>query len=172
MSLAAVLVITGLLAHTSLDTALIGAGALAGLAAVVAAGPLMAGHLAHVITAPMARNPSWPVRNAITVRLARDIATRNPRRTAATAATRVIGLAVAATVAIIAASARASAQDAINSTSRADLYLTGDISPGIARAIAARPGVLAVTRLDDPLVQASGTRVAWSYEPAAQGTVT
>ena len=161
MSLAAVLVITGLLAHTSLDTALIGAGALAGLAAVVAAGPLMAG--------PMARNPSWPVRNAITVRLARDIATRNPRRTAATAATLVIGLAVAATVA---ASARATAQDAINSTSRADLYLTGDISPGIARAIAARPGVLAVTRLDDPLVQASGTRVAWSYEPAAQGTVT
>jgi len=158
MSLAAVLVITGLLAHTSLDTALIGAGALAGLAAVVAAGPLIAGPLAHVITAPLARNPSWPVRNATTVRLARDMTTRNPRRTAATAATLVIGLAVAASVSIIAASARASVQDAINSTSRAGLYLTGDISPGITRAIAARPGVLAVMRLDDPLVQVSGTQ--------------
>jgi putative ABC transport system permease protein len=167
-SLAAALMTTGLLAQTSQSTALISVGALAGIAALVAAGPLIAGPLAHVIAAPVARDPSSHRRGSVTGRLARDNTTRNPRRTAATAATLTIGLAVAATVGIIAASARTSVQDAINSTSRADLYLNGSISPGLARAVAARPGALAVMRLTDPLVQVNGTqaRVA-GIDPAS-----
>jgi putative ABC transport system permease protein len=129
-------------------------------------GWLGAGPLAHVMAAPIARAPT-AARGSVAGRLARGNITRNRRRTAATAATLTIGLAVAATVSIIAASARASAQDAIHSTSRADLYLQGSISPGLARAVAARPGVRAVMRIDDPLAEVSGiqARVA-GIDPA------
>jgi putative ABC transport system permease protein len=158
LCLAAALVTAGLLAQTSQDTVLVAAGALAGIVALVTAGPLIAGPLAHVITAPMVRNRRSAGRDGVTVRLARDNTTGNLRRTAATAATLVVGLAVAATALIIAASARASVRDAIGSSSRADLYIDGDITPGLMRAVAARPGVLAVMRLTDPLVEVAGTR--------------
>src|SRR5262249_7808659 len=49
----------------------------------------------------------------------------------------------AAAVSIIAASA-ASANQAITATSQAGLYLQGSIDPGLARAVATRPGVAAV----------------------------
>jgi putative ABC transport system permease protein len=59
-------------------------------------------------------------------------------------------------VSIISASAATSVRDAITATSRAGLYLQGTIGPGLARAVAARPGVAAVMRVDDPLVQVAG----------------
>jgi putative ABC transport system permease protein len=158
LCLAAVLVAAGLLSLTSQSTVLVGAGALAGIAALVIAGPLIAGPLAHVLTAPMARDRPMLGRRGVTARLARDNTTANLRRTAATAATLIIGLAVAATALVIAASARASVRDAIGSGSRADLYLDGDITPGLTRSVAARPGVLAVMRVSDPLVAVAGTR--------------
>jgi putative ABC transport system permease protein len=165
---ATALVIIGILARTSQDLVLISAGALVGLAALVAAGPVLAGPLSRVITAPVTRVRRSRGRSDITTRLARDNATANPRRTAATAATLVVGLAIAATGSIIAASARASVQDAIHSSSRADLYLRGLIDPHLTRSVAGRPGVRAVMRVDDPLVEISGTqaRVA-GIDPAS-----
>jgi putative ABC transport system permease protein len=158
LCLAAVLVAAGLAAQTSQSTALIGAGALAGIAALVTAGPLFAGPLAHVITAPIARRQGAAGLHGVTARLAADNTTGNLRRTAATAATLVIGLAVAGAVIVIAASARASVRDSIGGSSRADLYLQGDITPALMRAVAARPGVLALMRVTDPLVEVAGTR--------------
>jgi len=58
-------------------------------------------------------------------------------------------------VSIIAASA-ASANQAITATSQAGLYLQGSIDPGLARAVATRPGVAAVMGVDDPLAQVAG----------------
>jgi len=167
LCLAAGLVTAGLLAQTSQSTVLAGGGALAGIAALVIAGPLIAGPLAHLMTAPMTDGPGRPGRDGVTARLARDNTTGNLRRTAATASTLVIGLAVAGTVIVIAASASASVQNAIGG-SRADLYLQGSVSPGLARAVAARHGVRAVMRLTDPLVEVAGTetRVA-GVDPAS-----
>jgi putative ABC transport system permease protein len=158
LAAAAALMVAGFLSQSSQNTALAGAGALAAIAGLVMAGPPIAGPLARLIAAPIASGRRPPRGGSVTVRLARAAAARNPRRTAATASTLTIGLAAAAAASIIAASARASARDAITSTSHSALYLQGSISPGLARAVATRPGVLATMRVDDPLVAVAGTR--------------
>jgi putative ABC transport system permease protein len=152
------LMVTGSLTQSSRSTALAAAGALAAAAALLAAGPLLARPTAHLIAAPAAYRRG-PVRRAnITVLLARDNAARNPRRTAALAGILTIGLATATAVSIIAASARASAQDAISAASHADLYLRGNITPALARAVTSQPEVAATMRIDDPLVQVAGAQ--------------
>jgi putative ABC transport system permease protein len=150
---AVALTTTGFAAQGGQNTTLAGAGALVAVAALVVAGPLIAGPVAHLVAAPLGRWPSR--RGSVTAALARDNAARNPRRSAATAAILTIGLAAAATVSIIAASARASAAGAVDG-SHADLYLQGSIGPELARAVAARPGVRAAMRIDDPLAVVAG----------------
>src|SRR5262249_57296339 len=54
------------------------------------------------------------------------------------------------------APAAAWANQAIRATSQAGLYLQGSIDPGLARAVATRPGVAAVMGVDDPLAQVAG----------------
>jgi putative ABC transport system permease protein len=147
-----------ILTQSSQNTALAAAGALAAIAALLAVGPLLARPAAHLIAAPAAYGRRSVRRANVTVLLARDNAAQNPRRTAALAAILAIGLATATAVSIIAASAQASATDATRATSRADLYLRGSISPGLARAVTAQPGVAATTRIDDPLVQVAGAQ--------------
>ena len=158
------LMVTGSLSQSSRSTALAAAGALAAIAALLAAGPLLARPTAHLIAAPAAYG-RWPVRRAnITVLLARDNATRNPRRTATLAGILTIGLATATAISIIAASA----QDAINASSHADLYLRGNITPALAPAVTSQPGVAATMRIDDPLVQVAGAQARVDgIDPAA-----
>jgi putative ABC transport system permease protein len=139
--------------------ALVGAGALLAVAGVVTAAPLIAGPAAHLITVPMAYVGGRPRRVPVTVALARDNITANPHRTAVTAAILTIGLAAATALSIVATSARASARAVIDGSSRADLYVQGDIDPRLARAIAAQPGVRATMRIDYPLVEVAGARV-------------
>jgi putative ABC transport system permease protein len=164
LAIAAALIAAGLESQRSQNTALAAAGALAAVAAVVTAGPLIAGPLARLLAAlaaPASRSARSrrPHRGgSVAVRLARDNAAQNPRRTAATAAILTIGLAAAATVAIVASSARASASEAIDNTSHAGLYLQGSVSPGMAKTIASRPGVLATMRVDAPMVQVAGAQ--------------
>jgi putative ABC transport system permease protein len=90
------------------------------------------------------------------VLLARENAARNLYRTSALAAILAVGLAAAIAVSVVAASAQAAAWAAVTGASRADLYLEGSISPGLAAAVAAQPGVLATMRADDPLVEVAG----------------
>ncbi|HKD87247.1 MAG TPA: ABC transporter permease [Streptosporangiaceae bacterium] len=100
----------------------------------------------------------YPRRGAVPARLARDNAAGNPRRTAASAAVLVVGVSIAAAISVIAASARASAQDAVGG-SHADIYLQGSgITGRLTREVAAQPGVRAVTPLADPLVDVGGNR--------------
>jgi putative ABC transport system permease protein len=168
LAAAIALMVTGSLIQDSMNTALTGAGAIAALAALVTAGPLLARPIATLIAAPAAHRRGPGHRANVPVLLARDNATRDPRRTATLAAILTIGLATATAVSIIAASAQASAQDAINTTSRASLYLQGSVGPSLARAVPARRGVAATMRVDDPLVQVAGTqaRVA-GIDPAS-----
>jgi len=159
---AVALLVTGSVAQSGRSAVFVGAGALLAIAALVTAAPLMAGPVAHLIAAPTAylRGPSRGRSRgvAVAVALARDNSAANPRRTAATAAILTIGLAAAAAVSIVATSARASARDAIDGTSHADLYVLGNVGPGLARAIAAQPGVRTTMRIDSPLVEVAGAR--------------
>lgn len=157
-SAAIALMATGALTHTSLNTVAAAAGALAAVAAVLAAGPLLARPAAHLIAAPAVygRGPGHVA--SVTAALARDNAIADPRRTAALAGILTVGLATAVTISIIAASAQATARDAVSATSHADLYLRGSIGTGLARAVAAQPGVAAAMRVDNPLVQVAGTQ--------------
>jgi len=161
---AAALMLAGVTAEGRPNIALAGAGELLAAAALVVAAPLLAPPVARLATAPvtglaagLAGAPWRPIRRAaVTATLARENTVSSPSRAAATAAILTIGLAAAATVSIIAASAAASARDAITATSRAALYVQGGISRGLARTVAARPGVAAVMRVDNPLVQVAG----------------
>jgi putative ABC transport system permease protein len=174
LAAATALMVTGSLIQGSMKPALTGAGAIAALTALVGAGPLLARPIATLIAAPATCRRGPRRRANVPVLLARDNATRDPRRTAALAAILALGLATATAVSIIAASAQASAQDAISTTSHASLYLQGSIGPGLARAVAARPGVAATMRVDDPLVQVAGTpaRVAGLDPATAAALVT
>ena len=91
-----------------------------------------------------------------TVLLARENAARNLDRTSALAAVLAVGLAAAIAVSVVATSAQAAVWDAVTGVGHADLYLQGSISPGLAAAVAAQPGVLAAMRADDPLVAVAG----------------
>jgi putative ABC transport system permease protein len=158
---AAALLVTGFTSAGSQNTLLAGGGALAAVIALVIAGPLLARPVARLVTAPLTHRRGWARhgwarRAGITAALARDNSAQNPYRTAATAAILAIGLAAAAMISVIAGSARASALDAVTSTSHADLYVQGSISPGLARAVAGRPGVLSTMRMDNPMVRVAG----------------
>ena len=84
--------------------------------------------------------------------LARDNATRNPSRTASTAAALMIGVALVTFVAIIAQGARASFSDAVDELFVADYALIpqrgfGALGPDAARAAARAPGVETVSSI-------------------------
>jgi putative ABC transport system permease protein len=113
--------------------------------------------LAPVIARPVARVIAWPLPRLFGVHgnLARENASRNPRRTAATAAALMIGLALVAFVSVFAASIKASASRALDEMLAADFIITpqraGGPAPGLAPVVALemrrRPELTSVTPL-------------------------
>jgi putative ABC transport system permease protein len=105
---------------------------------LVVFGPLIARPLARVIGRPL------PSVFGVTGTLARGNAMRNPRRTSATAAALIVGLALVSLVAIFAASLKTSVRSALNDV-RADFILTAPqfagFSPEVARRVERVPGV-------------------------------
>ncbi len=105
---------------------------------LVVFGPLIARPLSSVI--------GRPIRSAfgITGALARGNAMRNPKRTSATAAALIVGLALVALVAIFADSLKTSVRSALDDV-RADYILTAPqfagFSPEVARRVSEIPGV-------------------------------
>jgi putative ABC transport system permease protein len=95
--LGAVLVGLGLLQP---EIALVGTGAALVFIGVFVLGPLLAGPTARAVGAPLARF------RGVTGRLARENATRDPTRTARTAAALTIGVALVAGVTVLASSLR------------------------------------------------------------------
>jgi len=109
--------------------------------------------LAPTFARPVARAMAWPVARlrGITGTIARENASRNPKRTATTAAALMIGVALVGFIAIFAASARASIDKVIDDSFTGDFiidsgqFINGGFSPELARAVDTAPGVAAST---------------------------
>ncbi len=125
--------------------ATLGGGAVAVFLGVALFSPQLVRPLAWVIGAPMQR---WA---GVSGRLARENATRNPARTAVTAAALMIGVALVAFVSIFAAGLRGSIDGAVDRAFTGDLSVVhksfGSTPPALADAVGRVPGVAAVSSL-------------------------
>ncbi|MFF3565687.1 ABC transporter permease [Streptomyces sp. NPDC002574] len=124
-------------------SAFLGLGVLLTLVGFVVVGPLLAGFVVRVISAGVLRI-FGPVG-----RLAERNALRNPRRTGATAAALMIGLALVAGLSVVGSSMVASASDQLDKSVGADFIIASDsgqpITPQIEKAIKAAPDLAHVT---------------------------
>jgi putative ABC transport system permease protein len=156
--------------HAAYPLVFLGIGALLLLIGIV--------WLAPVLTRPVAGGlgRSLPPVSGVAGALARENALRNPRRSATTASTLMVGVSLMTLIAIAGASARGSIGGAIKSGLRAQLVLSGPelfpFSPGARDAVAANPFVAtaAAVRLGNANVNGGGARVA-GLDPTAFGNV-
>ena len=117
---------------------------LGGLALVIATGilvPLVAGPLSGAIGRPLAAWLGTPGK------LGRENSTRNPRRTAHTAAALMIGLSLVSTIAVLGASLSTSAKNSIDSALGADYIVSGQggFSKSAVGAVSRLPRVRTAT---------------------------
>jgi putative ABC transport system permease protein len=140
MALGVVVLVAGVRGEEALP---IGLGAVATFVAAAALSPLLSRPMVGGIGRLLPR--VW----GTTGRIARENAMRNPRRTAATASALMIGIALTTTMSVMASSFTSSANAIIDKSIGADFIITGKnfapISDGVAKDLAAVPGVGAVT---------------------------
>ncbi len=110
--------LTGLFAGPTQPAAFVGLGAALVFFGVAVLSPLVVRPVAGVLAAPLRRL-------GVSGRLGRENAIRNPRRTASTASALMIGLALVAMVSILGASIKASTNDVLERTLRADFLVSG-----------------------------------------------
>lgn len=109
--------------------------------------------LAPAIAGPLSRVIGWPFKRFFKMpgKLARENASRSPRRTASTAAALMIGLALVTFVAVLASSVKSSIAITLDQTLGADYILTTrdgafqGFSPQVAKDLAKSPKMAAVT---------------------------
>ncbi|GAA4593058.1 ABC transporter permease [Planotetraspora phitsanulokensis] len=141
------LLATGLTGDGGDPLALVGAGALLVFLAVAMLSPLFARPVTRLLGAPLVRL------FGTTARLGSGNAQRNPRRTSATAAALMIGMALIATVSVLAASMTASIDKSLDGSLGADFQVSagggfgppGSFDPSVAADLAAVPGVKSAT---------------------------
>ncbi|WP_243716910.1 ABC transporter permease [Actinomadura darangshiensis] len=121
----------------------VGAGAFAVFIGIAMLAPVISVPVMKVLGAPFARLMGSPGR------LARQNALRNPRRTAATAAALMIGLALITTVNVLGATMRASIDEQVDAQFGADYLVQADgaggIGAGVSEKVKATPGVSAAS---------------------------
>ncbi|MEU6576225.1 FtsX-like permease family protein [Streptomyces sp. NPDC046805] len=145
-------------AHKASDGSLVlGVGVVLTLIGFVVVGPLLASGVVRVISAVLLR-AFGPVG-----RLAERNALRNPRRTGATGAALMIGLALVASLSVVGSSMVASATSELDRSVGADFIVLGNqrIVPQAERAMERTPGLAHVTRykqLDATLTSPDGRR--------------
>lgn len=144
----------------------------------MAAGALLVflaiGGLGRYLVPPLARVVGWPLERlpGASGRLARQNTTRNPARTAATAAALMIGIGLVAFVAVFAQGLKASFTGTIDRTIRGDLVVTGrnfqTVPAASLGAIAHTPGVADVVGVltDQVRVPGAGQVFAYGVPPA------
>jgi putative ABC transport system permease protein len=138
------------------EIALVGVGAALLFVGVFILGPLLAAPVARLLGAPLARF------RGVTGRLARENATRNPTRTARTAAALMIGVALVAGVTVLAASLRASIRDIIAAQFVGDLVVDsgsfgdGGLSPELTAELNGLPEVATATGIRIALAEVEG----------------
>jgi putative ABC transport system permease protein len=123
----------------------LGVGVVLTLIGFVIIGPLLAGGVVRVLSAVVLR-AFGPVG-----RMAERNALRNPRRTGATGAALMIGLALVACLSVVGSSMVASATAELDKSVGADFIVQGNqrIVPQAEQAMAATPGLAHVTRYKD-----------------------
>ena len=149
------------------------AGAVACFLGVTIAGPLFARPLASAIGLPLTRLPGR------TGALARGNAMRNPRRTSATAAALMVGLALIVAASVLVTSVSSVITGQITADSKTSFYVQATnsdagLTTGLAAVIAAVPGVRQVTQVrgTDATVAGSAHQTVDGVDPAAIGAFT
>jgi putative ABC transport system permease protein len=144
----------------------VGIGALVVFVGVAVAGPVIARPFARLIGAPL------PLVRGMAGTLARENASRNPRRTSATASALVVGIGLVAFMTVFAASARASLGSEVDTAMTSDWIIQtpfgiGGLSPSVAHQVEALPQVRSVTplRFTNPLVHGSAKNLT-GVDPA------
>jgi putative ABC transport system permease protein len=153
--------VLGATSRTPVITAL---GGLATLAGVVMLGPVAAPPAAAVLGAPLGRRD-------VTGVLARRNAARNPRRTAGTATSLMIGVAVVTLFTVLAASLTKSIGDAVDEHFAGELVIIGEgqggLSPDLYPAVAELPEVAAASPIGGARVRVDGTdSLVSTFDPA------
>ncbi|WP_435643536.1 ABC transporter permease [Streptomyces sp. H49] len=169
--------VAGLYAAATADRATtgsgwLGLGVLCTLVGFVVVGPLLAAGLVRVLGVVLLR-VFGPVG-----RMAERNALRNPRRTGATGAALMIGLALVACLSVVGSSMVASATDQLDKTVGTDFIVQGDqefafVKPQMVRQIKATPGLERVTEykvLDATLTTPDGKVVKNGTINAADAT--
>ena len=139
------LLLVGLFVEVEQELSYIGLGALVVFLGVATLAPLFARPLASVIGYPVRRLLAMPGL------LAEQNATRNPKRTASTAAALMIGLALVGFVGIFAASSKASINETLDRSLKADFVIQSKsfasqvISPKLAQDLKEKDELAAVT---------------------------
>ena len=152
------------------------AGAVATLAGFIVLGPVAVRPAASVLGAPAA------ALRGLGGRLARDNALRHPRRTAATAAALMVGVAVAAMFTVLGASLKASAAQGVDRTLTADLVVDqggygsraglAGLSPQLADRLSRLPAAGTVTALSRGRVLLGGqSQTIAAADPGRIGAV-
>ena len=145
---AATMVVVGV---TGSSGGLVAGGALLTLVGLQVLGPTVAGPAARFVGRPIAAGLGW------TGRLARENAARSPRRTAATAMTLLIGVALTAFLGVWATSQKETAHVRFDEAFTADYRLdvpgtgfSGPIAPEVTTSLAALPQVGALSAFHSP----------------------
>ena len=157
----------GLFGSSAWTLPLIGVGAAAVFLALAGLAPLVAVPFSGLLGRPLA----WL--QAVPGELARENAMRNPRRTATTAAALMIGVGLVITIAIFAASAKASIERIIDDSFVGDVVVdsgtagVGGLSPRLAAELAERPEVDAATGIRVAFAEIGGdAALLYSVDPA------
>ncbi|MBA0049403.1 ABC transporter permease [Streptomyces sp. AJS327] len=138
---AALLALTANADEASTGALYLAGGVLLSLIGFIVIGPVLAGVLVRLLSAVIAR-PFGRIG-----RLAERNALRNPRRTGATAAALMIGLALVASLSVVGSSMVASAEDELDKTVGADFIVEGkggmdrNIIPAVERKFRAQDGL-------------------------------
>jgi putative ABC transport system permease protein len=140
---------------------LVGIGSAATLVAVIALGPVVARPVARSIGVPL------PWVKGTTGRLARENASRNPRRTAATASALLVGVTVVVVFTILGASINASIQESIDRSFAGDLVIAPQSfsSAGMDPQLA-----LDIDALDEAEAIGLGGALVTIDDPSGEGT--
>jgi putative ABC transport system permease protein len=141
----AAIALVGLLGVALLLRGLVGTGAASARLAAMGAGSVLVfvvvAMTARHAVRPLAAVVGWPLERVghATGELARENSTRNPARTAITAAALMVGIALVVFVAVLAAGLKSSFTGAIDARASADLIVTSDNAMPLPRA--ARPRI-------------------------------
>ena len=151
----------------------VGLGAVLIFVGVAVLGPVLARPISRVIGAPL------PRLKGVSGTLATQNAMRNPKRTSATAAALMIGVALVGFITILASSTKASVAKNVEKTFTGDLVVStnvggeGGLSPALAEQLSALPELDAVSgfRMAPAEVDGAGTNLI-SADPLAMQEIT